>query len=531
MLDRSPALAELIARMTPDQFREHLTQIEALAQTDTAAFAELLYDWSFWGRPAQQEPIECADPECRCKGRWTVWLILAGRAWGKTRTGAETVNGWARKYPGCRIALVARSAGDARGVMIEGESGIVGSSPPWFFPDYEPAKLRITWPNGSQAAIFTAEAPDGPRGYQHHFYWADELAAWKNPPVERSTSEMGRIGAGEQCWNNLLLGHRLVARWDWPSDFRLRGLVTTTPRAIPLVKSLVKDEKTGLRPAHVHVTRGATYDNRSNLGPEFFDQIVSQYEGTRLGDQEIYGLVLDDNPGALWKAEMIDPYRVDEDRLPDQYTAVVGVDPASTASTEANRTGIVVVAAGPGPGKSDPDFVSLDEEAPSESLGAHMSRLNRMHGYVVQDASIKGTPDKWARKAVEMYHKWGCSCIVAESNQGGDMVKHTIHSVDPTIPVRLVHATKNKQTRAEPIVALYEQGRVHHLNPRPLFADLEKELLEWDPEISPKSPDRLDALVWGLHHLLVKKRVRYGCAPLSVGERSNPWTTSELSIM
>ncbi len=519
-MNSGPAsLAELLSKLPEDDFAARLAALEKVAQADPKAFAELMYDWSFWGRPAQQEPTVCLDPDCRCLGKWTTWVILAGRGWGKTRTGSETVVNWARRYPGCRIALVARAASDARGVMIEGESGILARSPKWFAADYEPSKLKITWPNGSMAVIFTAEEPDGPRGYQHHFYWADEIAAWKH---------------AQDCWDNLMMGHRLITKSGWPSDFRLRGLVTTTPRAIPIIWSFVreKDIDPPRRPSSVHITKGATHDNRANLGETFFSQIVSQYEGSRLGEQELYGAILEDVPGAMWKSSYIEPYRVDLEALPDQYTSVVAVDPATTSAGESNNTGIIVVAAGPPPGQAWGDDWAkklADETAPPvDTVSQYFKRLDRLHAYVLQDGTIKGSPEKWAQRAIELYHEWDCRAIVAEANQGGDMVKHTLHSVDPTVPIRLVHAAKRKETRAEPIVALYEQGRVHHVRPREMLKLLEKEQLEWDPELS-KSPDRLDALVWGVWYLLIKKRVKFAFNPHTVGERErNPWSTSEL---
>lgn len=496
--------------------------MESLAESDPAAFAELLHDWSFWGRPAQQEPTVCRDQECRCKSLWKYWVILSGRGWGKTRTGAETAIKWARKYPGCRIALIARSAADMRGVMVEGESGIVACSPPWFKATYEPSKLKISWPNGSQAQIFTAEEPDGPRGYQHHFFWADELAAWEKPKL---------------CWDNIIFGHRLPRKWNWPSDWRLKGLITTTPRPIPEIWQFKRDYALGQaqdgkwsRPVLSHITVGNTLDNASNLDQGFLSDIVTQYGNTRLGQQELAGEILEDVPGALWKAHMIDPHRVALDTVPDQYTSVVAVDPSASDAKKIdpdakapNEAGIVVVAAGPAPGGWDPNFRKVDE-LHQESLGAMMRRMNSLHAYIMHDGTISGTPDEWARKAIKLYYDFDCTCIVAEANQGGEMVRQTLRSVDPTVPIKLVHATKSKQARAEPIVALYEQGRVHHLNPRENFRKLETQMLEWDPTTGAKSPDRLDALVWGVHYLLVEKRIRFAVPPMIVGEgRVNPW--------
>lgn len=524
MIDRTPALSETIARLPKEQFAEHLAEVEAIAASDPAAFAELLYDWSFWGRPAQQEPLRCFDPDCRCNGLWKYWVILSGRGWGKTRTGAETVISWARKYPGCRIALIARSAGDMRGVMVEGESGLLAKAPPWVLEPsgYEPSKLRITFKNGSQCALFTAEEPDGPRGYQHHFFWADELAAWEKP---------------KQCWDNINFGHRLPRRWDWPSDFRLKGLITTTPRPIPEIWQFKRDYAIGQaqdgkwsRPKLAHITVGSTLDNAANLDQGFLADIVAQYGNTRLGQQEIEGEILDDVPGALWKSHFIDPYRIPLEALPDQYTSVVAIDPSASDAKKIdpdakapNEAGIVVVAAGPAPNQHDPNFKKVDE-LHQEGLGALLRRMNSLHGYVMHDGSFSATPDEWARRAIKLYYKYDCTAIVAEANQGGEMVRQTLRSVDPTVPVKLVYASKNKQARAEPIVALYEQGRIHHLNPRESLRTLETQMLEWDPTTGVKSPDRIDALVWGVHYLLVEKRIRYAVPPVIVDEgRANQW--------
>lgn len=529
MFDHTPALSDTIARLPPDKFAEHLAALESLAQSDQAAFAELLYDWSFWGRPAQQEPIECSEPECNCHGLWKWWVILSGRGWGKTRTGAETVIAWARKYPGCRIALVARSAGDMRGVMVEGQSGILASAPPWVLDPsgYEPSKLRITFKNGSQCALFTAEEPDGPRGYQHHFFWADELAAWEKPKA---------------CWDNLNFGHRLPRLWNWPKDFRLKGLITTTPRPIPEIWQFKRDFKAGQdrhgnwkRPALAHITVGDTRDNAANLDQGFLADIVATYGNTRLGQQEIAGEILEDVPGALWKASFIDPYRIELDHVPDQYTCVIAVDPSASDSKktdpdakEPNEAGIVVVAAGPPPSQVDPDFKKVDE-LHNEPLGALLRRMNNMHAYILHDGTISGTPDEWARRAVKLYYDFDATAIVAEANQGGEMVRHTLRSVDPTVPIKLVRASKSKQARAEPIVALYEQGRVHHVNPRPKLRKLEAQMLEWDPTTGAKSPDRLDALVWGVHYLMIEKRIRFAVPPVIVGQRAaNPWSMESM---
>ncbi|MEI6065554.1 MAG: terminase family protein, partial [Pseudanabaena sp. ELA748] len=338
-----------------------------------------------------------------------------------------------------RIALVAATSADVRDVLVEGESGLLAIAPPHARPVYEPSKRRLTWPNGVIATTYSADEPDRLRGPQHDAGWCDELAAWRYP----------------DAWDQLMFGLRLG------TDPRV--VVTTTPRPTPLVRQLVRSPST-------HVTRGSTYDNRANLAPAFFDQIVTRYEGTRLGRQELNAEILDDAPGALWSRAMLDGSRVDRAPLALRRV-VVAVDPAVTSTESSDETGIVVAGVG-----------------------------TDGHGYVIADHTGKYSPADWARLAVRLYREHKADRIVAESNQGGDMVAHTIRTVDPGAPVKLVHASRGKRTRAEPVVALYEQGRVHHVG---VLAALEDQLCTWDASTSEASPDRLDALVWALTDLVV----------------------------
>ena len=374
-------------------------------------------------RPSQAPP----------PGDWRVWMILAGRGWGKTRT----INEWAltQARPGTRGAIVAATAADVRDVMIEGESGLHTICPAL---NYEPSKRRVTWPNGAQASLFSADEPDRLRGPQFHWAICDELAAWRYP----------------MAWDMLMLGLRLG---DDP-----RCAVATTPRPSRIIKELSVKSTTA-------VTRGNTYENRDNLAPAFFEQIVSQYEGTRLGRQEINAEILDDMPGALWTREMLDQYRVN--KAPEMTRIIVAVDPEATATETSAETGIVVAGFG------------IDK-----------------HGYVLDDRTIKGSPHTWASQAVAAYHSRRADRIVYESNQGGDMVAHTLRSVDAQVPLKAVHASRGKQARAEPIAAFYEQGRVHHVG---VFVDLEDQQCNWVPNSGQPSPDRLDALVWALTELML----------------------------
>ena len=371
---------------------------------------------------------------------WLTWLLRSGRGAGKTRTGSETtidaVNTGSR-----RIALIGQTKGDVRDTMIEvGESGILECSPPWNRPKYEPSKRRLEWPNGAIAMAYSGDEPDQLRGPQHDFAWVDELAKFKYP---------------RETWDNLMLGLRIG---EAP-----RCIVTTTPRPIKIIKEILEDPLT-------RQTLVSTYANRYNLAESFFRVITAKYEGTRLGRQELHGELLDDNPDALWQREDIDAHR--QTSHPDLMRIVVAVDPEATANENSAETGIIVA-----------------------GIGVHKGVLN---AYILDDLTIKGSPDTWARSAVTGFYKHQADLIVAEANNGGDMVAHTINTVDGMVPVKLVHASRGKYIRAEPVAALYEQGRVHHIGN---FADLEDQLCEWIP--GDKSPDRLDALVWVLTELML----------------------------
>lgn len=378
-------------------------------------------------RPAQQPP----------PGAWQYWLLKAGRGFGKTRVGSEWTIKLAREFPGCRMGLIARTAADTRDVMVEGESGILAVSSEGFMPAYEPSKRRLTWPNGSQASLFSSEKPDQLRGPQHHFVWADELATWKYP----------------ETWDMAMFGLRLG---QFP-----QALITTTPRPVKIIKALVKD------PACV-VTGGSSYENRDNLAPAFFDSIIKKYEGTRLGRQELNAEILEDNPGALWNMETIENLRVP--KAPQLTRVVTGVDPAVSSSEDADETGIIA---------------------------AGMAATG--HYYVIADASLQGSPLEWGRAVVRTHHEQKGDRVIGETNNGGDLVEMNLRRVDQSIPFKAVHASRGKAIRAEPIAALYEQGKVHHVG---TFPQLEDQMCEWDPALTnQRSPDRMDALVWALTEL------------------------------
>jgi predicted phage terminase large subunit-like protein len=375
-------------------------------------------------------------------------MILAGRGFGKTRLGAEwvrsMVNGktplGAGRY--ARIALIAETAADARDVMVEGDSGILSVHPKDFRPLYEPSKRRLTWPNGAVATLYNATEPDQLRGPQHDLAWADELAKW---------------AYARETWDQLQFGLRLG---DHP-----RVAVTTTPRPIPVLREIVADLTTVM-------TRGSTMDNSSNLAPSFIHQITKKYSGTRLGRQELDAEILDDVPGALWTRAMLDATRVQE--APEMARVVIAIDPSGTDGND-NGDEIGIVAAGRG----------IDGR-----------------GYVLADYTCKLSPEGWARRAITAFYQHEADRIVAERNFGGAMVKSVIRAADGNVPYKEVTASRGKVARAEPISALYEQGRVSHLNGLPELED-EMCMMTSTGFIGEHSPNRVDAVVWALTEVML----------------------------
>ena len=367
---------------------------------------------------------------------WTTWLYLAGRGAGKTRTAAEWLAYEASSKPKTRWAIVAPTYGDARDTCAEGESGIVNVLRQYgTLKDYNRSIGEIFLTNGSRIKLFSGEEPERLRGPQHHGGWFDELAAFKYP----------------EAWDQYQFGLRLG---EFPQT-----IVTTTPKPIKIIKELITQD-------NVKVVRGSTFDNAANLAESALAQYRLRYENTRLGRQELYGEILDNVDGALWTRKLIDDARVDS--APPLVRVVVAIDPAVTANATSDETGIVAAGIA-----SNGDY------------------------YILDDKSIRTTPDAWARVAVELYHKHKADKIVAETNNGGDMVILLLKQVDASIATKKVTATRGKQLRAEPISSLYEQGKVHHVG---YFSELETQLCEWTPQ-STESPDRLDALVWALTEL------------------------------
>lgn len=397
---------------------------------------EILSDWRNWARTDQLPP----------DGRpWRSWLVLGGRGSGKTRAGAEWVRALAIGAWGVsakRIALVAPTFAEARLVMIEGQSGLLSVHGADERPLFEPSKRMLTWPNGCVAHVFTAEEPDSLRGPQFDAAWCDELAKWKQ---------------AENVWNMLQFALRLG---DNPV-----AVITTTPRAIPLLRQLLSDEGTV-------TTRSTTFDNGRNLARSFLQEVVGRYGGTRLGRQELNGELIDDDPDALFKRDVIDKHRMTTH--PKMVRVVVAVDPPAGFGRNSNACGIVC--------------------AGLDAVG---------HCYVLEDRTIQGVrPAVWAKAVIDVYQRKEASRIVAETNQGGAMIEQVLREIDRNIPFRAVHAVRSKWARAEPVAALYEQGRISHVG---VFPELEDEMCSAIGE-GKHSPDRLDALVWAVTELMLKRR-------------------------
>lgn len=341
---------------------------------------------------------------------------------------------------GRRIALVAPTAADARDTMVQGPSGLIAVSPPWNRPAYEPSKRLVSWPSGARALCFSAEEPERLRGPQFDTVWGDELGAWR---YQRET------------WDQIAYGFRLGDP---------KGILTTTPRPTKLLQEIIAD-------AEVKVTRGSTFDNAGNLAGSFIRSIRRKYEGTRLGRQELYAELLTDTPGALWTLAQIEALRTRV--VIAMRRIVVAVDPAVSTGEDACETGIVVV--------------GLGEDG---------------FGYVLEDLSGVYTPGEWAAAVAEAFARWEADRVVAEANNGGNLVEANLRTVaNGALPITLVHAARGKRTRAEPIAALYEQKRVRHLG---AFAKLEDQMTTWDASSGALSPDRVDALVWGLTFLMIE---------------------------
>lgn len=371
-----------------------------------------------------------------------------------TRTGAEYVISQAKKGTE-HIALIGQTKADVRDTMVElGPASILKISSPKFYPKYEPSKRRVIWPNGCIGTIYSGDEPDQVRGPSHKIAWIDELAKFRYP---------------QQIWDNLLFGLR--------EGEDMRILITTTPRPIKIIKNLFSDSKT-------KVIGGNTYENKDNLPQKYFDYVIAPYVGTRLGQQEIEGKILEDNPNALWIRKIIDDNRVN--KYPELIRVVIGVDPNVTNTETSAEAGII--AAG------------IDING---------------HGYILGDNTIKGSPDTWGNEVITAYYKYRADRIIGEVNNGGDMIEYVIRSIDKNVSYKSVRATKGKYVRAEPVAALYEQNKIHHVGN---FPDLEDQLCEWVP--GDKSPDRMDGLVWAITDLILEKEPDIPIEGASAGRRA-----------
>ena len=392
-------------------------------------------------------------------GDWRTWLVLAGRGFGKTRAGAEWARMVAEADPGARIALVGATLHEARAVMVEGESGLLSIGAPWRSPRYESSLRRLSLPNGAQATLYSAGEPEALRGPQHSHAWCDEIAKWDDAS-----------GQARRAWDNLLMGLRLGA------DPRI--VATTTPRAVPLIARLLGHEPSG----EVAVTRGSTFDNAANLPERFIAAMRAEFGESQLARQELHGELIADIEGALWTRALLE--RVRETRLPPVTRVVIGVDPPASAHGDA--CGIVVV--------------GLGED--------NVAR-------VMADLTVeKASPETWARAVSRGAQAWQADRVVAEANQGGAMVESVLRAASAALPLRLVHASRGKSARAEPVAALYETGRVRHCGQFPALEDELCGLMPGGEYRGPgRSPDRADAAVWALSELMLGRaaepRVRW----------------------
>lgn len=408
---------------------------------DEKAIEAIKADWPLWARLKQRPPL--------CD--WRTWLVLGGRGAGKTRTGAEWLKGVAMAdphYPGSsggRIALVGTSYDDMRDVMVEGESGLLAIHKKSERPQWVASRKELIWSNGTIGKLFSSINPEGLRGSQFGAVWCDEICKWQNL---------------QQTWDMLQFCLRLGKN--------PRQVVTTTPKPLTLLKKLIKDPTT-------ITVRSTTSENASNLADGFLDYVEGIYSGTRLGRQELEGEIIENNEYALWSREQIEASRLDK---PVQINRIViAVDPPAGSSSKSASCGIIAAAI-----------------------------LPDGRCCVLEDRTIsKATPDRWAAEVVALYQLLEADLIVAEVNQGGDMVKTVIHTVDPTVPVRSVHASRGKWIRAEPVALLYERGRVFHAGK---FAELEDQMCAFTPDgiADGVSPDRVDALVWAITELALTKR-------------------------
>lgn len=448
-------LAEL--QSLPEAERERFVRDEL---SDEVAEA-LLYDWQEWGRDSQQVP----------EGYWTIWLILAGRGWGKTRTGSETCHYWVDKHWPNRIRLagVAETKKDAREVIAQGDSGLITTAPPWRKPVYLKSEGLITWPNGSQLNLYSGEEPDQLRGPQFHYGWVDEWAKYQYPV---------------ETMDNLNMALRLG---DQP-----QMVITTTPRPLPMIKELLTEAipEPGAMHADVVVTRGSSYENVVNLAPSYIKRIIKKYEGSRLGEQEIHAKLLDDVEGGFWTRELLDRTRIRSSKvkLPAMMRIAIACDPAMKYRQSRNRdTGAV---------QDDTKLAETGIMVGGKGVDGKL--------YLLADLSGRMPPEKWAKKLVSAYGHYQADIVVGEVNNGGDLVEKNLRAEDEDykIPFKAVNASRGKHVRAEPVATVHEQGRIVLVGQ---FPQLEDQLIFYTPDgyEGVGSPDRGDAFVWLAWYLLL----------------------------
>jgi len=410
----------------------------SLAQKQ-AFMDELRYNWRNWARPNQLPPA----------GDWDIWLLLAGRGFGKTRTGSEFIKECMLAEPGVRVGIIGQTIGAARDICVEGESGLLAVLNPELVLKYNRSLGQLRLKNGSSAFTFSGGDPEKLRGFQSHYLWMDELCAF---PEAQATYDMALMG--------MRLGRNP------------RMVVTTTPKPTPLIVEMVNRSRS--EPDRVRITTGSTFDNAANLAESTLNSLRARYEGTTLGRQELYAELILEEPGSLWKRVQIEANRVPADsvKIEDMAEIVIGVDPNMSQSTERTTECGIIVAGRGRDGK----------------------------GYLLHDGSmLRPSPDAWAQRVVDLYHRYQANIVVAEVNQGYDLVVHTIHTIDPKVPVKKVYSVRGKSLRAEPIAALAEQGRIHHVGSG--FDALEDQMVQWLPG-SP-SPDRLDAYAHAFTKLML----------------------------
>lgn len=441
-------IVDMLKKLSKEQREKFLSEL------DDDERNSLCYNWDIWARPSQ------------LSYRNNIFITLArcGRGFGKTRMSSEAIIEWERN--GYRHFMIGNTnPGLVRDINLEGESGILTCAPPWNKPNYISSKAQLVWPSGAKALLFSGAAPEIIRGKQAEKILCDELFAWKYPEEAFDMASMCcRLGDNPQI------------------------LVTSTPKTTGFMRKLMARDD-------ITIVSGSTFENKANLAKSFIKSMEETYGDTRLGRQELYGELLNDNPNAIFNREYIDSNRVEEIEEPLSYI-VVAIDPATTNKKKSNMTGISVCGLGRESG----------------------------HAYVMADLSIDGPPETWGKEAVDAYHRYNCDCLLYEDNQGGLMVEAVIHSIDPDVVCKPMHAVKGKAGRAEPVSIKYEKGMVHHVG---TFPKLEDQMVDFEPGDSGiNSPDRMDALVWCLTYLLINKfrttaPIIIGATGLDTGNKFN----------